>query len=81
MGAGMDLLKAFGIGATLVAPLVVGGAILGTEILGQLVDISQRVSRLEARMEVVLERLPPVGGRLSPAALLPASWCVREPVP
>ena len=74
-----DLLKVFGVGATLIAPLVVGGAILGSTILDVLLDVSQRVSHLEAKMEVVLERLPPVGGRVSPAALLPDSSCPREP--
>ena len=74
-----DLLKVFGVGATLIAPLIVGGAILGSTILDVLLDVSQRVSHLEAKVEVVLERLPPVGGRISPAALLPDSSCPREP--
>ena len=74
-----DTLKVFGVGATLIAPLIVGGAILGTTILDVLLDVSQRVAHLEAKVEVVLERLPPVGGRVSPAALLPDSYCPREP--
>ena len=78
IGGGMGALKIFGVGATLVAPLLVGGAILGTTILAELLDLSRRVGHLEAKIEVVLERLPPVGGRLSPAALLSDSYCPLE---
>ena len=42
-------------------------------------DLQRRVSHLETSVEVILERLPPVGGRVSPAALLPDSSCPREP--
>ena len=41
-------------------------------------DLQRRVSHLETSVEVILERLPPVGGRVSPAALLPGSSCPRD---
>ena len=39
------------------------------EIRADLQNLVGRVSHLEAQMEVVLERLPPTGGRISPAAV------------
>ena len=32
-------------------------------------DLQRRVSHLETSVEVILERLPPVGGRISPAVV------------
>ena len=72
-----DYLKVFGVGATLIAPLIVGGAILGTTILDVLLDVSERVAHLEAKVEVVLERLPPVGGR--PVWFVDYEGCPRDP--